>query len=370
MVNLRGLWRSGADLFTAHPRVGLAVRTAVAAALAWFVVRLIPGTVDYPYYAPLGAVAATSLSVVSTMRHTLRAGLAVVLGAAIGLAARELLPSGVWTVAAVVAVGVLVAGLRWLDDLGAWVPTAALFVLILGGREPMHYPATYAGLVLLGGLIGTLVALAFPQLPLTPTERALARLRTALVEQLDQLAAGLEADELPDRDGWARRMIPLDHWRWATRQALQETEEARSWNLRAARWHTRLERVGRQVRACERAAWLVQDLAEIISGDELNGNDVVGLGPHIRPQTATVLHTVSGMFDSLSEGGINPDEIAAAHDALDTLAERVGDARTPSPDGFHVASNVVNSIRRLVLLLRDLATAETADQTFGTQQTG
>lgn len=339
----------------------MAVRTAVAAALAWVAVRLIPGTVDYPYYAPLGAVAGSSLNVVSTMRHTARAALAVVLGAAIGLTARGLLPSDVWTVAVVVGVGVLVAGLPLLGDLGAWVPTAALFVLILGGRDPVEYPAVYAGLILFGGLIGTLVTFLLPQVPLTPVERALSRLRTALVENLERLAAGLETDDLPDRDHWRRRTMPLDHWIWTTHRTRQEAEESRRWNLRAAQWRTRLTRASRQARAFERAAWMVQDLGEVISGDESSGTDVVGLGPALRPQTVTVLRAVAETMDSLGENGIDADRLAAAGRALDGFAERVGTERTPSQDGFHVASNVVNSVRRILLLLRDL-TPTSADQ--------
>ena len=50
-------------LITARPRTLLALKAAVAAGLAWLVVLPFSGVADdYPYYAPLGAVVATSTS--------------------------------------------------------------------------------------------------------------------------------------------------------------------------------------------------------------------------------------------------------------------------------------------------------------------
>lgn len=354
MASVLGVWQRGTQVLSIHPRVGLAVRTALAAAVAWFIAGFIPGVEEYPYYAPLGALVATSFNVSSTLRETLRAGLAVGLGAVIGLAGHALLPSGVLTIAVVVGLGILVAGLPLFGELGSWVPTAALFMLILGGRDPLGYPAAYGGLVLLGGLIGTVVVLLFPQLPLAPTERASVRLRSGMVDQLEQLADGLEMEGMPDGDGWRQRMLPLDHWMSTTRRALRETEESRRWNLRAARRHSRVERVGQRARVLERVAWLVQDLVEIISQDERNGNAAVGLGPDLRPQTARVLRALAGAMDPERTDGASVDALTAAGEALDTLASYVGEVRTTSSDGHHVASNVVNSVRRILLLLRGL----------------
>ena len=55
-------WTRGAvRTWARHPRYGLAAKAALAASLAWAVVQLVPGPASaYPYYAPLGAVIATS----------------------------------------------------------------------------------------------------------------------------------------------------------------------------------------------------------------------------------------------------------------------------------------------------------------------
>lgn len=352
MPNVTTLRRSFLDHCAAHPRIGLALRTGLAASLAWLVVRFIPGAEQYPYYAPLGAVAATSVSVVSTLRESVRSVLAIVAGALIAVGANAVLDPGVLTVAVVVGLGVGVAGLPLFGDLGSWVPTSALFVLIIGDGERVQYPLVYSGLILLGGLIGTLVAVVFPQLPLVPTERATARLRRVLMEQLEWTAEGLEADSMPDEEEWSKRALPLDHWMGKTRQALAETNEASRWNLYAAGHGSTLLRVRRQAKALERTAWLVEDLAEIISVNEGRDNEAPGLGPELRLPTAAVLRAIGEVLGSISVEGAEQEQLAAAGRAVDDLIRQLGEARTPSEDGFHVASNVVNSARRILFTLR------------------
>lgn len=90
--------------------------------------------------------------------------------------------------------GVLLAGWKAFGDLGTWVPAAALFVLIIGRNHPWQYLASYSGLILLGGMIGALVALLFPQMPITPADRAVARLRHALTQPFNPALSADRAD--------------------------------------------------------------------------------------------------------------------------------------------------------------------------------
>lgn len=339
-------------IWARHPRAGLAVRVAVAAGLAWLVAQLIPAAADYPYYAPLGAVVATSHTVVNSLKGSLRAALAVLLGAVIALAARWLFDADVFVVAGVVAVGVLVAGMKVLGEMGTWVPTAALFVLVVGDRNPDHYVGAYLGLVLLGGLIGTAVAVAVPQLLLEPADQAVSRLRRLLVQQLSSVAEGLDRDRPPDADGWAERLQPLDKPLWQMRNQLHQAEESQRGNVRAHRRRERLNRIRRQAHALERTTWLVQDLTAILSEDEKQENETLGLGGKLRPPLAIVLRSLAEVLTSVTEQGADPDRIADLRENLDALGTQVSDIRTDSADdGLHVASNVVNSIRRILLTI-------------------
>src|SRR5690606_8575909 len=80
----RGVLSAAQQRWVRHPRWSLAVRGAIAAALAWFVGVLAPEPFsDYPYYAPLGAVVATPSTLARSVRESVQAVLAILVGAAI-----------------------------------------------------------------------------------------------------------------------------------------------------------------------------------------------------------------------------------------------------------------------------------------------
>lgn len=121
---LRASWDS------ARPVIDLVLRTSAAAGLSWIVARMLPIGGAYPYYAPLGAVVATSVTITASLRETVRAFVAIVLGAVIALATGAVLPASTATVVLVVALGVVVAQIPWLGDMGPlgadrWVVRAA-----------------------------------------------------------------------------------------------------------------------------------------------------------------------------------------------------------------------------------------------------
>lgn len=103
--------RHTAQTLTANPRFGMAVRDAAAASVSWGLVTALPGfAADYPYYAPLGAVIATSTTVAGSMRQSWQTVAAIALGAGLALAIDQLLGRNLGTVAAVVGIGVLFGG--------------------------------------------------------------------------------------------------------------------------------------------------------------------------------------------------------------------------------------------------------------------
>src|SRR3712207_5602847 len=89
-----------------HPRLPLALKCAVAAALAWLLVLPLGGVADdYPYYAPLGAVVAVGTTVVSSVRASVQGLLALLLGAVLSIGVGSLPLPDVVAIAAVVGVG-------------------------------------------------------------------------------------------------------------------------------------------------------------------------------------------------------------------------------------------------------------------------
>jgi uncharacterized membrane protein YgaE (UPF0421/DUF939 family) len=154
------------DWFRRHPTVVLSIKASLAAGLAWVVVRPLGGVADdYPYYAPLGAVIATSATLARSVRDSARALTAIGLGAGVALLAQA--PPLPQLVALVLATGVGVAVGSWhlLGRRASWVPVTALFVLLVGDAHPWHYALGYAGLTALGAFVGIAVDAAVPQRP-------------------------------------------------------------------------------------------------------------------------------------------------------------------------------------------------------------
>jgi uncharacterized membrane protein YgaE (UPF0421/DUF939 family) len=164
MRNRIQITQSARDWCHRHPTVVLSIKTSLAAGLAWLAVRPLGGVADdYPYYAPLGAVVATSATLARSVRDTVRALTAIGLGAAVALLAHApplpQLAALVLTIGAAVAVG----SWHFLGRRSSWVPIAALFVLLVGDSHPWHYALGYAGLTALGALVGIGVDAAVPQ---------------------------------------------------------------------------------------------------------------------------------------------------------------------------------------------------------------
>ncbi|MGY1855724.1 hypothetical protein [Modestobacter sp. SYSU DS0290] len=332
-----------------HPRAGLAVKAAVAAAIAWALVQLLPGpAADYPYYAPMGAMLATTTSLAGSTRESFQTVAAVAVGAVIALVADAVAAPNLVSIAAVIGIGVLLSGWNRLGSARSWVPTAALFVLIFGNRDPFNYVVGYVGLIMFGALIGIAVTALLPQLPLAPAQEKLARLRDVLAAQLDDLADGLSADHPPTEAEWRRRTHTIDPVLAQMRAAVQESDEARKGNFRARRYRQVAQRQYAQARALERLALLVEELTELLAETERADQERVTLGPALRPSASAALSRLAGVLRSVDGGAsaADPDETRAAYDALHELAGALRAARRQTDDDLFAASSVVVAIRR------------------------
>ncbi|MCO7220073.1 hypothetical protein [Klenkia sp. PcliD-1-E] len=341
---------SVARTWARHPRWAMALRAAVAASLAWAAAQLVPGSAgDYPYYAPLGAVVATSTTLAGSARASLQTVAAIALGAGIALGVDAVGYPNVVTVAAVVALGVAVGGWRVLGAAGSWAPGAALFTLVVGDADPLGYVAGYAGLTLLGALIGLLVTAAFPPLPLAPAQAELERLRTVLAGQLDDLVDGLRQDAPPDEEGWRARMRAIDPVLGDMREAVGQAESARRGNRRARHHAPDVDRQYQEARALESVAFLVQDTAELLREHETAaaGWADVALGPRLRPPTTTAIAAVADLLRARDD----PAQATATADAVEGLAGCLRAEQARTGHDLFVAGSLVTTLRRSLTAL-------------------
>lgn len=338
-----------------HPRWSLAVRGAVAAALAWLVGVAAPAPLsEYPYYAPLGAVIATTSTLARSVRESAQSVGALLLGAAIAIAVDAVLAPGVLSVALVVGVALLCSGWRVFGGQGAWVANSAIFVLVLGRGEDAEYVGAFAGLVLVGAVIGTAVNLLLPSLLLTPSGLALGGLRDALVEQLDDLAGWLDDQGPLDPEEWERRRHALYPTIEAARAAVARSGEASRGNPRARRHGERARSQAQEAGVLGSAAEVVDEVVRLLVGWEAAGRDDVAFGPRLRPELAAAVRALADALRPPADDAAPDAAPASAADdpgarfvrAVDRLQTAVRESRQGSDDDHLVAGALVVVLRR------------------------
>lgn len=344
-----------------HPRWALAVKGALAAAVAWFVGLVAPPPfAEYPYYAPLGAVLATTSTVVRSVRESLQSIAAVLLGAVIAQAVSLLPLPGPVEVALVVGVAILCVGWRVFGEMGSWAVMSAIFVLILGTGEGPGYVVSYAGLIIVGAAIGIGVNLLLPPLPLTPSELALGRLRDGLAEQVEALADRLDSEGHLDPTEWEQRRRQLLPTIEGARTAIAQTHEAARGNLRVRHNRDWVASQTRRAGALGIAAEVVEDVTRLLVAWEREGLEDKALGEELRPQVAASLRAF-GVALRLAQTRDAPAgaESEAATDALEPfdtsveeLREVVRAAQRSAEYDYFVAAAVVVHLTRAATALR------------------
>lgn len=301
----------------AHPRLSLALRAGLAASAAWALALVLPGPAgEFPYYAPFGAVVATTFTLAGSVKESVQAVGSIALGGLIGSLV-SLLPadSSPFAVALAVAAGVAVGGWRPLGTMGGWVPTAAIFTLVIGHGEA-RYVGAYAGLTLLGAVVGIGVNALLPPLPLAPAQRAIELLSAALGKDLTDLADLVESGDRPSRAEWDRRYSAVPQHRARMQSAVAEMELATRRNLRTRRYTDTIADVRRRSAVLDRLAMTTDGLADLLLRDGAEGHsptDPVLLGDELAPKVVHALRTIA---DSLREhptggGGTEATEVQA-----------------------------------------------------------
>lgn len=336
-----------------HPRLGLALRTAIAGGLAWLVTQVLPDheAQQYAYFAPMGAVVVTSTTVVATARALLQAVAALALGSALGLLALAVVRPDAISVAVVIAVSVILAGWKPLGSMRAWVPTVAVFNLVLGGGQPWQYASAYTGLSALGAAIGATVVALIPQFVIAPLDDAVHRLWLSISERLGQLSEALR-DE--DRDGPFGSSLAddgsLDSALRRVDERLAEVRDARRANRRSRRYDVKA-RVG-QAEAIRKAARRLQDFQRRLEDSDPGSlSELVGDAEESAILDQRLADVIDLIHRSLQQGSVE-DLDESLEPTLARLDELV--SRYPSlGPGQHIISSLIFELRQLALAARE-----------------
>ena len=174
----------------------MAAKCALAAMAAWALARYAAGQQD-PYFAPLAALLGVSPTVARSVREGLQYVAGFVLGAVLSIPVALVLGPSIAGIAVVVLAGVVIGGWRRLGGQSTQVTFTALFVLLIGGYQPLHYLTPRLIDVGIGVVIGLAVnALVFPPLQLRPAEHAVRQWGDDIAAALDDLA-GAAAGRIP-----------------------------------------------------------------------------------------------------------------------------------------------------------------------------
>src|SRR5689334_4817377 len=216
-------------------QVRLAVKAAIAAVGAWALARYAVGQ-SGPYFAPLAAL----LGVYPTVARSLHQGITYVagflLGVALAIPAGLLLGPEMAAIAIVVIGGVLVSGWQRLGDQGTQVTFTALFALLLGGHQPLHYVTHRMIDVGIGVAAGLAVnVVVFPPLQLRPAEHAIRQWGESIAHTLEDLSgAAADSDDGADVvEAWPRHDRQLSEAARRARAAARHARESLRWNPRA-----------------------------------------------------------------------------------------------------------------------------------------
>lgn len=320
---VRPRWREAASA----DRLLLAFKTAGAAALAWYLAPLVPfAQNEYSYYAPLGVLVSMYPTIARSAFSGLQTLIGLAVGIGLGLGAQALVGIGmprIIAVAAVVGLGVLLAGLRSLGSGREWVAIAGLFVLLLGGADPDGYSSSYLITVAFGVLVGVVVNLVvIPPLHLRQAEDRLVALRAGLGDALREMAdalAGHAFDPEPARAAATRLADALAD----VREEVELADESRRYNPRGRRSSLPRDAHQRRLEALAVAAEATRELtaavAELTEADDVDER----LPTDVRHSLATTIRAVAGMVSDRAGTDTAALRLDDADAALDDYVARV-----------------------------------------------
>ncbi|NJC22184.1 uncharacterized membrane protein YgaE (UPF0421/DUF939 family) [Arthrobacter pigmenti] len=342
--------RTRAQHLITHERLLLAVKTALAAAIAWWIALRVPGVAaQYPYYAPLGAVACMYPTVAGSARQGMQTLLGLAVGFALAIPVILLWSVSVLSVAVVVGVGVIAAGLPKLGAGRDWIPIASLFVLLLGGDDPEAYSFGYLIQMLVGVVVGLAVnMLVFPPLHLNGAIRGLENFRGMLSRQLSDMATALNETWPPEHEEWAQRESRLTELGQQVRSAVQLADSSKRGNVRRRRHDRDLNADYHSLQAMERIAFHLQDMTEVLAGAIWRSPEATPLAPAlVKPLGDAMSRTAKAIEDWDPEGQAMTDAEATLEELMRSI-----DTEASAQSRVQATASLGMSLRRILLTVR------------------
>lgn len=341
--------RTRARQLLTHERVLLAIKTALAAGIAWWIALRMPGVAaQYPYYAPLGAVACMYPTVAGSARQGFETLIGLAMGFALAFPIILIGDISVVSVAIVVGVGVLAAGLPRLGAGRDWIPIASLFVLLVGGEDPQEYSFSYLIQMLVGVIVGLLVnMLVFPPLHLDGAVRGLQNFRALLAQQLSDMAEAINESWPPEHEEWAERESKLTQLGQEVRSAVQLADNSRRGNPRGRRHKRDLAADYHWLQAMERIAFYVQNMTEVLADVIWHTRESTPLPPAlVQPLSDAIARTAA----AIEEWDPESSTMTEAEEAVEHLLQQVN---TQAAEGRIQATAALGmDLRRILLTVR------------------
>ena len=298
----------------------MAAKCALAAMAAWALGRYAAGQQD-PYFAPLAALLGVSPTVARSLREGLQYVAGFVLGAVLSIPVALVLGPSIAGIAIVVLAGVVIGSWRRLGGQSTQVTFTALFVLLIGGYQPLHYLTPRLLDVGIGVVTGLAVnALVFPPLQLRPAEHAVRQWGDDIAAALDDLAAAVAGRYSPGKS-WPLHERQLSGAAEQARAAARNARESLQWNPRA-----RVERAvprpdGVVLDSLEELTARTRAVARVLI-DTSAGDEPHGLPASFGESYAAMLQTLTGPVRQLADlRSAPPDrhELAGASGRQDRL---------------------------------------------------
>lgn len=335
---LRDLFDSGKDA-KAAARLMLAVKTALAAAVAWYLAPYVPfADNDYSYYAPLGVL----ISMYPTLAGSARAGgqtlVGLALGIALGLGALGLVlldVPGVIAVAAVIGLGILFGGLRALGAGRDWVAIAGLFVLLIGGSAPDEFSLSYLLTTAFGVAVGVITNLViFPPLYLRRASSRLSALRDATASALRDISSAMTRDPV-NSDDIRNAIDGLGAMLTAVEGDVGEAQESSRGNPRGRRRRGDRDLIASRMQAVQRTTQAALELADTLLKAEDDGSlPNTATSQALADATAVCAELVATPADDSGA----PDQVRRATDYLDhALGELNRHSESTQPPDYSTA---------------------------------
>ncbi|MCC3265316.1 FUSC family protein [Arthrobacter gengyunqii] len=334
-----------------YTRVHLAIKAAMAVAIAWTVAPWVPGVAaQYPYYAPLGALVSMYPTISGSAKAGIQTLIGLVTGIALALAALLLFGSPTTlTIALIVGIGVLLAGIPKLGAGQDYLPMAALFVLVVGIEDPDGYSLGYTVQMLVGVAVGlTINAVLFPPLHLSGAVDGLASLRLALARQLKEMGAAIAESWPPKHEDWSNRRTELISFSREVRESVQLAARSSHGNLRSRRHNHDMDADYRALRAMERVTLYVEDMTEVLA-------TAIWTSPKDMPVPGQLSEQLSAAMlacgDAVENWDADSEEYSAARDAVLKLQNDMNTAASPDSP-VDVTASLAMSMRRVLRTIR------------------